>query len=57
MTSNRLAMLDYNPLWIWLVQKPFMLCFDAFDKILDGKLTDMMVEADLIMATGGSHDN
>lgn len=53
MKSRRMVMLDYNPFWIYLVQKPFGILFDAVDKILDGKLTDMMVEADLWFASGG----
>lgn len=47
MTSRKMVMLDYNPFWIYLVQKPFGILFDAVDKVMDGKLTGMMVEADI----------
>lgn len=51
--EHKLDMLEYNPFWIWFVQKPSVVFLDALDKIMDGGMTERMGVADLNRVRGG----
>lgn len=58
MRDDRVARLDYNPFWIWFVQKPFTAMFYAVDKIMDGDLSLWIIDMEIrYMSRGRDRDH